>query len=86
MLFIDQINLTIVASRFGWSDEIQNELTNSALLIRKYQRRLRLIRMQMGEFQLYKNVEGKKYPQEDLNIERHWQYMVAYALRKYLHF
>jgi hypothetical protein len=45
MLFIDQINLTIVASRFGWSDEIQNELTNSALLIRKYQRRLRLIRM-----------------------------------------
>ena len=37
----------------------------------------------MGEFQLYKNVEGKKYPQEDLNIERHWQYMVAYALRKY---
>lgn len=45
MLMIDQVNLTIQASRFGWSEEIQNQLTNSALLIRKYQRRLRLIRM-----------------------------------------
>jgi hypothetical protein len=45
MLMIDQVNLTIQASRFGWTDEIQNQLTNSALLIRKYQRRLRLIRM-----------------------------------------
>jgi hypothetical protein len=45
MLELDQINLTIQASRFGWNDEIQNQLTNSALLIRKYQRRLRLIRM-----------------------------------------
>ena len=45
MLMIDQVNLTIQASRFGWNKEIQNQLTNSALLIRKYQRRLRLIRM-----------------------------------------
>lgn len=45
MLMLDQVNLTIQASRFGWSEEIQNQLTNSALLIRKYQRRLRLIRM-----------------------------------------
>jgi len=45
MLMLDNINLSIQASRFGWSDEIQNQLTNSALLIRKYQRRLRLIRM-----------------------------------------
>lgn len=45
MLMLDQINLTIQASRFGWTKELQNQLTNSALLIRKYQRRLRLIRM-----------------------------------------
>ena len=45
MLMIDQVNLTIQASRFGWTPEIQNQLTNSALLIRKYQRRLRLIKM-----------------------------------------
>lgn len=45
MLMIDQVNLTIQASRFGWTEELQNQLTNSALLIRKYQRRLRLIKM-----------------------------------------
>ena len=45
MLMLDNINLSIQASRFGWTDEIQHQLTNSALLIRKYQRRLRLIRM-----------------------------------------
>jgi len=45
MLMIDQVNLTIQASRFGWTEELQSQLTNSALLIRKYQRRLRLIRM-----------------------------------------
>lgn len=45
MLMLDQVNLTIQASRFGWDDEIQNQLINTALLIRKYQRRLRLIRM-----------------------------------------
>lgn len=45
MLMIDQVNLTLHASRFGWNKDLQNQLTNSALLIRKYQRRLRLIRM-----------------------------------------
>ena len=45
MLMIDQVNLTIQASRFGWTEEVQNQLSNSALLIRKYQRRLRLIKM-----------------------------------------
>tara|TARA_R110000751_G_scaffold71967_4_gene145986 strand:- start:491 stop:676 length:186 start_codon:yes stop_codon:yes gene_type:complete len=45
MLMIDNVNLSIQASRFGWSEDIQNQLTNSALLIRKYQRRLRLIKM-----------------------------------------
>jgi len=44
MLMIDNVNLTIQASRFGWTDELQNQITNSALLIRKYQRRLRLIK------------------------------------------
>ncbi len=37
----------------------------------------------MGEFKLYKKVEGMKYPQEDLNIERHYRVMVTHALRKY---
>ena len=45
MLMLDQVNLSIYASRFGWTDEIQHQLSNSALLIRKYQRRLRLIKM-----------------------------------------
>ena len=45
MLMIDQVNITLHASRFGWNEDIQNQLTNSALLIRKYQRRLRLIKM-----------------------------------------
>lgn len=45
MLMIDQVNLTIQASRFGWTTEMQHQITNSALLIRKYQRRLRLIKM-----------------------------------------
>jgi len=45
MLMMDNINLSIHASRFGWNDELQNQLTNSALLIRKYHRRMRLIRM-----------------------------------------
>ena len=45
MLMIDNVNLSIQASRFGWSEDIQQQLTNSALLIRKYQRRLRLIKM-----------------------------------------
>lgn len=37
----------------------------------------------MGEFKLYKEVEGMKYPQEDLNIERYHVVMVTHALRKY---
>ena len=45
MLMIDNVNLSIQASRFGWTYDIQKQLTNSALLIRKYQRRLRLIKM-----------------------------------------
>jgi hypothetical protein len=45
MLMIDNVNLSIQASRFGWTADIQKQLTNSALLIRKYQRRLRLIKM-----------------------------------------
>jgi len=45
MLMIDNVNLSIQASRFGWSEDIQNQIMNSALLIRKYQRRLRLIQM-----------------------------------------
>lgn len=45
MLHLDSINLTIQASRFGWSAELQNSIVNNALLIRKYERRLRLIKM-----------------------------------------
>ena len=45
MLMIDNVNLSIQASRFGWTPELQDTITNNALLIRKYQRRLRLIRM-----------------------------------------
>jgi hypothetical protein len=44
MLMIDQVNLTIQASRFGWTEELQNQLINSALLIRKYQRYIRILR------------------------------------------
>ena len=45
MLMIDNVNLTIQASRFGWTGDLQKQIINSALLIRKYQRRLRLIKM-----------------------------------------
>ena len=45
MLHLDSINLTIQASRFGWTDDLQRSIVNNALLIRKYERRLRLIRM-----------------------------------------
>lgn len=44
-LIIDNVNLSIQASRFGWTIDLQNTITNNALLIRKYERRLRLIRM-----------------------------------------
>jgi len=42
---IDNVNLSIQASRFGWTTELQDTITNNALLIRKYQRRLRLIKL-----------------------------------------
>jgi hypothetical protein len=45
MLMFDNVNLSLQASRFGWTPELQDTVTNNALLIRKYQRRLRLIRM-----------------------------------------
>lgn len=45
MLMIDNVNLSIQASRFGWTEDLQKQIINSALLIRKYQRRLRLIKM-----------------------------------------
>jgi len=45
MLMLDQVNLSIYASRFGWTEDLQKQLVNSALLIRKYQRRLRLLNM-----------------------------------------
>ena len=45
MLIVDNVNLSIQASRFGWTNELQNTITNNALLIRKYERRLRLIKM-----------------------------------------
>ncbi len=35
------------------------------------------------EWILYKEVEGMKYPQEDLNIEKNWRVMVRYALCKH---
>jgi hypothetical protein len=44
-LVVDNVNLSIQASRFGWTTDLQNTITNNALLIRKYERRLRLIRM-----------------------------------------
>ena len=31
MLVIDNVNLSIQASRFGWTDDIQKQLTNSHL-------------------------------------------------------
>jgi len=45
MLMIDNVNLSLQASRFGWTKELQDTITNNALLIRKYQRRLRLIKL-----------------------------------------
>jgi hypothetical protein len=44
MLMIDNVNLSIQASRFGWTEDLQKQITNSALLIRKYQRRMRLLK------------------------------------------
>ena len=44
MLMIDNVNLSIQASRFGWTTELQDIITNNALLIRKYQRYIRILR------------------------------------------
>jgi radical SAM superfamily enzyme with C-terminal helix-hairpin-helix motif len=44
-LHIDNLNLTIRASREGWDEELQKSIVNNALLIRKYERRLKLIKM-----------------------------------------
>lgn len=44
MLMIDNVNLSIQASRFGWNEDLQRQIINSALLIRKYQRRMRLLK------------------------------------------
>ena len=44
-LHIECINLSIQASRTGWNADLQKSITNNALLIRKYERRLKLIKM-----------------------------------------
>ena len=44
-LQIECINLSIQASRTGWNADLQKSITNNALLIRKYERRLKLIKM-----------------------------------------
>ena len=44
-LQIDNINLSIRASREGWDEQLQNSIVNNALLIRKYERRLKLLKM-----------------------------------------
>jgi hypothetical protein len=44
-LHLDNLNLTIRASRDGWDEELQKSIVNNALLIRKYERRLKLIKM-----------------------------------------
>jgi hypothetical protein len=44
-LHVDNLNLTIRASREGWDEELQKSIVNNALLIRKYERRLKLIKM-----------------------------------------
>ena len=45
MLMMDNVNLTIQASRFGWTEDIQKSIINNANLIRKYQRYLRIVRL-----------------------------------------
>ena len=44
-LQIDNINLSIRASREGWDEQLQKSIVNNALLIRKYERRLKLLKM-----------------------------------------
>lgn len=44
-LQLETINLSLQASRTGWNADLQKSITNNALLIRKYERRLKLIKM-----------------------------------------
>ena len=44
-LQIETINLSLQASRTGWNEDLQRSITNNALLIRKYERRLKLVKM-----------------------------------------
>jgi len=44
-LQLETINLSLQASRTGWNVDLQKSITNNALLIRKYERRLKLIKM-----------------------------------------
>ena len=44
-LQLETINLSLQASRTGWNAGLQKSITNNALLIRKYERRLKLIKM-----------------------------------------
>ena len=44
-LQIDNINLSIRASREGWDEQLQKSIVNNALLIRKYECRLKLLKM-----------------------------------------
>lgn len=39
----DIVNVSILASRVGWTKEIQQVINNNACLIRKYERRMRWI-------------------------------------------
>lgn len=40
----ESLNIIIVASRTEWNKEITNVLNNNALLIRKYERRMRWVK------------------------------------------
>lgn len=40
----ESLNIMIVASRTEWNKEITNVLNNNALLIRKYERRMRWVK------------------------------------------
>ena len=44
-LMMNTLNVSLKASRTGWDEAAQKSITNNALLIRKYQRRLKLIKM-----------------------------------------
>lgn len=42
-LHLDTVNLTLTAGRCGWDDSYKDKLLQTASLIRKYERRLRLL-------------------------------------------